>query len=770
MSALHYARFAMKKSDRMRALRRAERVAQQCCARCICAVALVSICTFSARAAEGPASPPGDHQQQLERAFSALQQADEQIPATSYDPVAVVKSVEGRPDDLFAWVRDNTRWVPYHGALRGAQGVLIDRLGNSLDRSLLLAEFYRHTPISVRLAHAKLSPAQVQELLGKLQSAPRPPGVSFAVTKGAGPNGEAAAQRLERMGETIVQRASAESKALAAALPAAAAPPATDADVEACLADHWWLQRQDGSNWVDLDVTLPGAKPGDTIAPAAETMPVDRLPAELWHSLRITVVTERWADGKLTESRPLSRSVRPGMVVGQTIFLTHRALDWSHSPSIGKSPEDVQKAMAQALTPTEWVPALQLGIEVAIDAGINTDGSLDPKPKLDATARTGGGVGKSAGGAASAFDSAFGDAPKPAAPPPGVFTAEWVEYTLHAPGAADRVIRREVFDLIGPAARAAGVRQRPAPADLDRANAALALHGRIDIIALPCQPSPQFVGHVLLSWFTSAKQAIEQSVAAMHTPGGGQAEISGPAPCPAPLYGIALARRLFSPSAEDWYIAQTNVFTFHSFDRLTGDGHQAYCQATDLVTNDVALEPGSKADPMKVRLDHGVLDTVAEAALLLNSANVTSASDTLFAAAGQPAGWTVVRTAAEVDRLQLPADDMARIRAAVSAGRVAVLPAAPVKIGDRQAVAWWLIDPASGSVLGMADHGWGPSLGEYVKQLELTVIARQRVICLGATVMTVFNNVVAPLFQLSELGGDAGNAAQTALAALCLEG
>lgn len=711
------------------------------------------------------ASPADDApQEKLEKAFAALQQADAQIPADSYDPVAVVKAAEARPDDLFNWVRDNTRWVPYRGALRGPVGVLVDRLGNSLDRSLLLAEFYKHTTVKVRLAHAKLTDEQARSLYEKLRAAPHAPGIAFTAADGKGPAGEAASQKLQRLGESVTQTAGAESKALTATLSPPKAPSPADTDAIAVLADHWWLQRADGASWVDLDVTLPGAKPGDTVVAAAETFPIDDLPADQWHTLRITVIAEQWADGKLTESKILSRSVKPGMVFGSTIYITHVPLNWAHDPDAGTTAEAVKKAREQALTPTEWVPTLRLGIETANDEGIRSDGSVDPKPQLDATARVGSGAAAGAKGAASAFDAAFGD-DKPA-PPAGVFTAEWVEYTVRSPGAADGIVRREVFDLIGPAARAAGVTSKPAPSDLDRANAALALRGRIDIIALPAQPSPHFVGHVLLSSILSSKPAIEKALAAMQTPGGPETEFDAPPPCPASLYGLSLVRRLYSPSAADWYIARPNVFSAHSFARLTPDDHQVFVDATDLIANDVAIEPGSKADPAKLRLDQGVLDTVAEGAFLPEGGQRASASDVLAAATSQSVPWVVVRAAADVDKLKLPPDDMARIRAEVSAGRTVVAPPAATKLGSREAVAWWSIDPSTGRTLGMGDRGWGSSMTEYAAKIQQFIMAHKRFVCLGAAVTTVANTL-SPLFNLSELNGDALSALQAALDAAC---
>jgi hypothetical protein len=734
---------------------------------CFAGVLTATTLALTLPASAAPASTrPANPQEQLDRAFAILQQADSQIPPHSYDPVAVVQNLGGRLDDLFAWVRDNTRWAPYRGALRGPAGVLIDRMGNSLDRSLLLAEFYHHTPAKFRLAHAPLSAEQAKALFEKLRTAPRPVGISFETRDGAGPMGIAAAQRLDRLGDGLTQRAAAETAMLSAVMGLSRPPAGSADDVSlASLSDHWWLQRSDGDRWVDLDVTLPGAKPGDTVCPATETFPLDGLAKDLWHTLRIAVVAERWADGKLSQSTVLSRTVRPGLVVGGTIYLTHVPLEWAHDPSAGTSAEAVKAARAQALIPTEWVPTLKLGIETANDAGIRPDGSVDPKPQLDATARLGMGMNKSAVSAIDALDTPPATRAASAAPA-GVFTAEWVEYTVHTPGIPDETIRRDVFDLIGPAARAAGVSERPATDELARANAALALRGRIDIVALPCQLSPAFVSHTLLQSLVNSKSALLQALAAMQQPGGAEAEFDVPPPCPSPLYGLALLRRLYSPTAADWFIARPNVFTYHSFARLTPDGHQDYCEATDLVTNDVAIEPWSKADPAKLRRDQGVLDTAAEGALLPIGGERVSASETLAAAASQSLEWVAARAPADLDRVKATPDDMARLRAAVLSGRIVVVPSAPVRLGTHDSIAWWEIDPATGRTLGIGQQGWGTDMAEYAAIIQRWVMAHKRFVCLGAAATTVLN-VISPLFGLNELQGDALSAVQTALDAAC---
>src|SRR5438067_2382973 len=101
-------------------------------------------------------------QEKVQKAFVTLEQTNARIPADTFDPVTVVKSVGPDADKLFAWVQEHTRWAPYRGALRGPVGVLMDRTGNSLDRSLLLAELLKTMGVSTRLAHATLSNDQAK--------------------------------------------------------------------------------------------------------------------------------------------------------------------------------------------------------------------------------------------------------------------------------------------------------------------------------------------------------------------------------------------------------------------------------------------------------------------------------------------------------------------------------------------------------------------------------------------------------------------------------
>ena len=113
----------------------------------------------------------------MEKMFSALEDVQKEIPRETFDPMVIIngqpevgfKGVGKDPEQLFEWVRDNTYLVPYRGALRDYKGVLMDRLGNSLDRALLLFVLLRQAwpPRNVRLAYAELSAEKAAELLDK---------------------------------------------------------------------------------------------------------------------------------------------------------------------------------------------------------------------------------------------------------------------------------------------------------------------------------------------------------------------------------------------------------------------------------------------------------------------------------------------------------------------------------------------------------------------------------------------------------------------------
>src|SRR5690554_3706887 len=75
--------------------------------------------------------------EQMYQVDQSVLKAWQAVPHEQRDVAALQQKLGEDPVALYQWVRDNTHWLPYEGALRGARGTLLDRGGSSLDRALL---------------------------------------------------------------------------------------------------------------------------------------------------------------------------------------------------------------------------------------------------------------------------------------------------------------------------------------------------------------------------------------------------------------------------------------------------------------------------------------------------------------------------------------------------------------------------------------------------------------------------------------------------------
>jgi hypothetical protein len=202
--------------------------------------------------------------EEMERRLRAMEAAQHEIPRETFDPQAIVDKVGRDPNKLFAWVRDHTYWVPYQGALRGPTGVLMDRLGGTLDRAFLLAELVRLAGQEVRLVHAELTEAQARQLLTQLRPVPRemPPMASpptheaalklvdkyakefqldgVSIRKNLEKDWQASTRIREELGRRRVDQVPRLAQAVGKPT-----EKAVDASVIPALRDHWWVQWRD---------------------------------------------------------------------------------------------------------------------------------------------------------------------------------------------------------------------------------------------------------------------------------------------------------------------------------------------------------------------------------------------------------------------------------------------------------------------------------------------------------------------------------------------
>jgi len=675
---------------------------------------------------------------QVEETIRQFEAADRELARDTFDPQAIVGQVGRDPGKLAAWVREQTSWVPYHGVLRGPVGVLMDRLGNSLDRSLLLARLLQLSGATARLAQAILSEPQAKELLKQVIARQQRPPAS-PPDQNAAIDEYAKAHRLDpvelrrnvakltapfdRMAEDVAQRVAEQTPLLLNAIGQPAAPKPSDQDTELdALRDHWWVQYREGDKWLDLDPLMAEGKSSEPQQTVDFNVAAGKfaLDAKLYHQVRVRAIIEQWKQGKLRESRVFDQRLRVAEVVGRRISIGHLPADWPGDLDLLGDKDPAGRLRSAVMSQHEWVSLLQVGSESISQQGFFDTGEVDPKPNLDAMTKLGKGVGAAASRITGAFD-ALGQAEAPKPSSAGVLTAEWVEFEISSPGRATRTVRREVFDLLGPAARSHGIADAPTITDRQRFDRGLVLLGTTEILPLGCQLSPEFVQHLAIANLLENRGPMLELLR-----GGGSDtkkamdQIGKLSPLPASLYNWGLARAAWSRHRDEVYLDQPNLVCLRRQIRADQQEQTLVRAVLDIVANPVAVRPGVEADPFLVRLEQGVVDTNVEAVVFRQQSPSVNTSEFFARAAAQGVKWVTLRpggdNAAWRD-VKVPDGVHSRIERDLAAGYEVVAAQGTIEISGRPAYGWWRVDPASGESLGLNEFG-GATMVEYAAMLS----------------------------------------------------
>ena len=305
--------------------------------------------------------------ERLTRDFETLDELASGLPRSRFDPRAIVDEVGTEPADLVRWVREHTRLVPYRGVLRGAKGVLMDGLGNSLDRSLLLHELLRLAGWETRLARGTLTAEKASALLAA--------GGGLATVAGAPAQGPAATDEelAERFGSELedfrkgqpqrLRDAQATAREIGARVDLqtdfvlktiprerGSADPSEQGTGAGALRDHWWVQWQDEGRWKDLDPASTAAAADGTLTAANETCQPDEIDERAYHRVALRVVIEQWADGRTNERTVLDRTLRAADLIGERIRFGHSAPDTAGDPDLWRAedPAESLRSMCSA--------------------------------------------------------------------------------------------------------------------------------------------------------------------------------------------------------------------------------------------------------------------------------------------------------------------------------------------------------------------------------------------------------------------------------------
>lgn len=193
-----------------------------------------------------------------EKAKSLQRTLDKPSSANTLESVA--KSIRAkRAADIFKWARQNLKFQPYQGQLRGAEGVAVDLTGNSVDQALFLHEIFKQKGIQSRFVRGQLSETQIDEVLYRFAGSAsliNPSGLSS---------------------EKVVVDASVLAR------------------YRTLLDEHVWLEIEDNGAWLGVDpIFNQGLGPSAVDAKSRETT--------LWNDLQSSVSIEfraALADGQI---------------------------------------------------------------------------------------------------------------------------------------------------------------------------------------------------------------------------------------------------------------------------------------------------------------------------------------------------------------------------------------------------------------------------------------------------------------------------------------
>ena len=495
------------------------------------------------------------------------------------------------------------------------------------------------------------------------------------------------------------------------------------------LRDHWWVQVNQGGNWVDYDLMSPDGQPGNALATASATMLPDAVPEDQLHRVLLRVVAEQLKNGTLTETAILEHAFDPKELFGKRISLRHVPMMWPADWAAITSEDVQEKLFAALMTQKEWMPALTVGGEAYQQGSVRDSGDLnpDPKPKSNPFLALAFPAAGKVGRVADVFDDLLEQAapegggnapPGDAVRAEGELTAEWLEFTILVPGEQPKIVRRELFDILGPATRSSGDFSNFRMDDDKRLARSAGEMIETEILIQPSWPASEFVADLTAQLALANKPVLDEFARDPFgkAPPNSMELFSKMTGIAGPAYLYSMLRSEVVMTSPSVFVDRPQVVAQHSMLTRAAPGELTSRTALDVVENGIGVDPFGP-DAFSVRLLQGIADTNAEALALGEEGrrNVGEA----FAQTLDNEDWTVLFPGDEkkVEGLSLAPDLAARILADLAAGYAVVSP--PGTAPDAQRAGWWRIDPSTGATLGMGEQGWGAVLVEYAFYLTV---------------------------------------------------
>lgn len=666
---------------------------------------------------------------QLERLFAALKEALQEFPKDSFDPESIIQKIGNDPTRLFEWVRDNTCLIPYRGSLRGSLGVAMDRLGNSLDRSLLLYELINLAGYDARLARGTLSKTEAKDLLSNITSltimhstSPENEPVSEDIIEkyaekyqlnlaGFRKTVEETIEDQKDMAKKFHARVENQTKAVLKAIGKSKniiESEYLESQLKK-LQDHWWVQYRGENAWINLDPSLRDYKPNESMTKLEEYCIPEEIDEDLFHSVDIRIILESWENGSLEENTVLQHQFLTSNLVGKQILLQHYPMSWPDDMDLLQEKNPIQRLRTEVLKQEEWLPILSIESKRISSASFMDTGEINETPgnksKASGVTRVTGGLLRAmAGNEEKKKDS--------------LLTAEWIEFEIHVPGESAKKIHRQIFDLVGPAIRQEEEVPKPEINETQKLNSFLALIGETEIFVQASLVAPNFYSYLMaknllayadvlpnmlrLDDLSKGKELIEKASQLPRLPGQG--------------YIFALARQNWSNKRSKIYLDRPIIINFHrGLQQKSHDEWFSY-SAFDIVANEIGVIRKSSEDLFEVRLEQGISDTNTEGILMGRyGESVENCAEIFDQAISQQIKLLTIKDSTDpiFDKLKLSENTKTRIEKDLFEGYLIIIPEKEVIIKNNPVIAWWRLEPNTGNILGISENGWGQAMAEY---------------------------------------------------------
>lgn len=685
----------------------------------------------------------------LENAFAALEDVIQRIPRETFDPEAIIQKAGSDAIKLFEWVRDETCLIPYQGSLRGPVGVLMDRRGNSLDRALLLCELLRLAGYEARLARLHLSEEEAMTILKRTDSKPRSGASSLPPSTLRNQDDLLALYvqnyELDRKNlvETIAkaqheqenknEQIKSEHKELAADILALLNKQAInrqgekESKVAEDLRDHWWVQWEKGDDWVELDPALPGAAPGQVFGEPEETFNPEDLEEHLFHTIKIKVIAEQLESGGLKEKPVLEHALIPSKTLGQRMIVRHLPLSWPPDEDFLAAQDPVPFLKDAVAKQAEWQAVLEVDGEAVEKSYVTAQGNVsdEPSQKPGRKKGTAGGLGDLFGGLTGKEEEKEVKEKAPKLDEKALLTAEWLEFEINSPGRPAQVHRREVFDLIGPAAREGKSFRTWKLTEQQRMDRALKILGETEVLPLVCELSPEFIEERTASYVLLNREVYLNLVQDYGSwdPQELFLEMTKIKPLSAKLYGFALKRFKLSPFRDEISLSAPNLLARHSSLAENDRGELITTETLDIIANDISPARKTSAPPFSVRIEQGILDTLVEAQEMAEQGGVENTALLFRQSRTQGINWLLIQGLEDPNwkRVQVSSDVRARLEQELGRGFDVIVPEKEISVAGKPRFGWWRLNLETGNLIGIGEKGSGQAMTEYAEKVDIVL-------------------------------------------------